>query len=474
MRAARLLDRERVKHIHFVGIGGIGLSAIARVLLADGYVISGSDVQSGSNAEALAEMGVTFHKGHRGENVRDANLVVVSSAIKDDNAEVLAARAAGIPVVKRDAILGEMMARKTAIAVAGTHGKTTTSAWIAFVLEKLGLDPTFIVGGILQDLGTNARRGSSEFFVIEADEYDHMFLGLRPTIEVVTVIELDHPDCYPNIEMMEDAFRRFIGLLPAGGTLIGCADQTRVLRLLDEGGQSPKVHRVTYGLDSGDWRAEDICANHLGGSDFRISLKGTAVGACSIAIPGRHNVSNCLAVLAVAQSLGLDLERVLECLPQFHGVRRRFEVKGEAAGVTVVDDYAHHPTEVRATLAAARQRFGTRSIWVFFQPHTYSRTKALLSELATSFDAADHVLVGEVYAARERDTLGVSGRHIVECMGHRDARFVASLEEATRLLCEELKPGDVLVTLGAGDGYLVGEQVIAHSCAARERGPVES
>lgn len=460
MKAVRLLDREHTKHIHFVGIAGIGLSAIARVLLAEGYVISGSDMQSGSNAESLAALGISVHMGHRAENVHGADLVIVSSAVKGDNPEVLAAQAAGIPVVKRDAILGEMMEQKTGIAVAGTHGKTTTSAWIAFVLTELGLDPTFIVGGILRDQGTNARRGSGNCFVIEADEYDRMFLGLRPTIEVVTVIELDHPDCYPDVEAMEAAFRSFVGLLPAGGTLIGCADEPRVLRLLNERDLSPKARRVTYGLERGDWRAESIRANQLGGSDFSVRLRGKEVGACSIAVPGRHNVFNCLAVLAVAHSLGLDMRRVLECLPRFHGVERRFELKGLAGGVTVIDDYAHHPTEIRATLAAVRQRFGASKLWVFFQPHTYSRTKALMHELAASFDSADHVLVGEVYAAREKDNLGVSGRDIVRCMSHPDARFVASLEEAARVVCGELKAGEVLVTLGAGDGYLVGEHVL--------------
>jgi len=455
----------RAKHIHFVGIGGIGLSAIARVLAADGYTISGSDMQSGSNVEALAGLGITVYKGHRAENASGADLVVVSSAIAADNPEVLAARAAGIPVVKRDAILGEMTEDKTTIAVAGTHGKTTTAAWIAFVLEKMGLDPTFIVGGILQDLGTNARRGRGDLMVIEADEYDYMFLGLRPKIEVVTVIEMDHPDCYQNVDTMQDAFRRFALLLPKGGTLVGCADQPRVRQLMVESGLPASVNRVTFGLERGDWQAEDVRPNDLGGSDFRVMTQGRTARECRIAIPGTQNVSNCLAVLAVVQSVGLDMEQVLPCLPHFHGVKRRFEVKGDAGGVTVVDDYAHHPTQVRATLAAARQRFGTRRIWAFFQPHTYSRTRALLGELAASFDAADHVLVAEIYAAREKDTLGVSGRDIVGQMVHRDARFVSSLEEATVLLCEELRPGDVLVTLGAGDGYLVGERVLTRLSA---------
>jgi UDP-N-acetylmuramate--alanine ligase len=455
-----VLDKRTVRHIHFVGIGGIGLSAIARVLQQEGYLISGSDVRPTQLTAELADEGIVVQDGHRAANVVGADLVVASSAVPANNPELVAAREAGIPVVKRADILGEMMADKVGIAVAGTHGKTTTSALITFVLTRLGLDPTFIVGGIMQDLGTNARRGQGPHFVIEADEYDHMFLGLRPKLAVVTVIEMDHPDCFADIEEMTQAFAQFVRLLPEDGTAIGCADQPRVLRVLQQVAGERPINLVTYGLEHGAWQAQDIQSNDWGGSDFTALRDGQPVGQCRLRLPGLHNVSNALAVLAAADCLGLGMQDVLPVLPLFHGVRRRFEVKGEAGGVVVVDDYAHHPTEIRATLAAARRRYGNRPVWVFFQPHTYSRTRALLDEFGTSFDLADHVLVADIYAARETDDLGLSAQDLVQRMRHRDVRHVASLSEASTYLATVLRPGDVLLTLGAGDGYLVGETVL--------------
>ena len=447
--------------MHLIGIGGIGLSAIARVLLADGYQVSGSDAQPSALTAELQVLGMQVFAGHRAENVAGADLVIVSSAVPDDNPELLAARQAGIPVVKRAELLGDMMVDRWGIAVAGTHGKTTTSALISFVLSELGLDPTFIVGGILQDLGTNARLGHGPHFVVEADEYDHTFLGLRPRMAVVTVVEMDHPDCFADLEAVSADFLRFLRLVPEGGTLVGCADQPRVVDLLRQAAQHRAVAAVTYGLRAeGDWQARDVCVNEWGGSDFAVWHAGQVVGQARLRLVGLHNVSNALAVLAVVDRLGLDLARVLEILPRFHGVRRRFEIKGEAQGVTVIDDYAHHPTEIQATLAAARRRFGQRPLWVFFQPHTYSRTRALLDEFAVSFGDADHVLISEIYAAREKDDLGIHARDLVQRVRHPDVRYVATLPEASALLQAELRPGDVLLTLGAGNGDQVGESVL--------------
>ena len=447
--------------MHLIGIGGIGLSAIARVLLADGYQISGSDAQPSALTAELQGLGMRIFSGHRAENVAGADLVVVSSAVPEDNPELLAARRAGIPVVKRAELLGDMMADQRGIAVAGTHGKTTTSALISFVLCELGLDPTFIVGGILQDLGTNARLGHGPHFVVEADEYDHTFLGLRPRVAVVTVVEMDHPDCFADLEAVSADFLRFLQLVPEGGALVGCADQPRVVDLLRQATQGRTVTAVTYGLRAeGDWQARDVRVNRWGGSDFAVWHAGQVVGQARLRLVGLHNVSNALAVLAVVDRLELDLARVLEILPRFHGVRRRFEIKGEAQGVTVIDDYAHHPTEIRATLAAARRRFGQRPLWVFFQPHTYSRTRALLDEFAVSFGDADHVLISEIYAAREKDDLGIHARDLVQRVRHPDVRYVATLPEASALLQAELRPGDILLTLGAGNGDRVGESVL--------------
>jgi UDP-N-acetylmuramate--alanine ligase len=386
------------------------------------------------------------------------------------------------------------------IAVAGSHGKTTITAMIALLLTEAGLDPTFIVGGVLENLGTNAKAGRGEHFVIEADEYDHAFLGLRPRIAVVTNIEMDHPDCYPELDDLVEAFQEFVGLVPADGYIIGCGDEKRVREVLGarergskgageqgSGGageqgskgageqgsrgareQGPDV--VTYGLGEGvDWRAVDIRSNELGGHDFVALREGQPVGEFSLQIPGLHNVQNALAVLAAAHRLGLDLAGVRETLRGYRGVQRRFEVKGQVNGIVVIDDYAHHPTQIRTTLRAARERYAERTIWAVFQPHTYSRTKALLGDFAESFADADHVIVTDIYAAREFDDLGVSAADIVARMEHPDVRHIADLDDVVAHLLPHLRPGDVLITLGAGDGYRVGENVLAEGVSVRSR-----
>jgi UDP-N-acetylmuramate--alanine ligase len=477
--------------VHLIGIGGIGLSAIAKVLLEEGYRVSGSDLKLSPITDGLVGLGAKVYKGHRAENVGEADLVVVSSAVPADNPEVIAAREKGIPVVKRDRMLGRMMKGRFGIAVAGSHGKTTITAMIALVLTEAGLDPSFIVGGILDNLSTNAKAGRGEHFVIEADEYDRTFLGLRPRIAVVTNIEMDHPDCYPELDDLVEAFRNFLHLVPANGCIIGCGDEERVRGILGAreqgsrgargqgskgagkqgsrgaGEQGPSV--VTYGLGEGvDWRAVDIRSSEGGGSDFVALHGGQSVGEFALRIPGLHNVQNALAALAVSDYLGLDLTDVRETLQRFQGVRRRFEVKGEVNGIVVIDDYAHHPTQIRTTLATARKCYPDREIWAVFQPHTYSRTKALLDEFAASFADADHVVVTDIYPAREFDDLGVSAADIVTRMKHPDARYISGLNEAADHLLNHLKPGDVLITLGAGDGHKVGEDVLVK---LEEKGP---
>jgi len=446
--------------IHLIGIGGIGLSAMAKVLLEEGHRISGSDLKLSPITDGLVRLGAKVYKGHRAENVGDADLVVVSSAVPADNPEVIAAREKGVPVVKRDWMLGRMMKGRFGIAVAGSHGKTTITAMIALVLMEAGLDPSFIVGGILDNLGTNAKAGRGEHFVIEADEYDHTFLGLRPRIAVVANIEMDHPDCYPELDNLVEAFRDFLHLVPANGCIIGCGDEKRVREILGAREQERRV--VTYGLGEGvDWRAVDIRSSEGGGSDFVVLHEGQSVGEFALRIPGLHNVQNALAALAVSDYLGLDLTDVRGTLKRFQGVRRRFEVKGEVNGIVVVDDYAHHPTQIRGTLATARKCYPDREVWAVFQPHTYSRTKALLDEFAASFADADHVVVTDIYPAREFDDLGVSAADIVTRMKHPDARYISGLNEAAAHLLNHLKPGDVMITLGAGDGYEVGENILS-------------
>ena len=471
-------------HFHLIGIGGIGLSAIAKVLLEEGQRVSGSDLKLSPITDGLVTLGAKVYEGHRAENVGDADLVIVSSAIPAGNREAAAAREKGVPVVKRDWMLGRMMEGRFGIAVAGSHGKTTITAMIALVLTEAGLDPSFIVGGILENLGTNAKAGRGKHFVVEADEYDRTFLGLKPRIAVVTNIEMDHPDCYPKLDDVVEAFREFLDLVPANGCVIGCGDEemvrgmlgARALRLRpalsgtkgsgqaqgSRGAREQGLNVVTYGLGEGvDWRAVDIRPSEGVGSNFVALQEGQPVGEFTLRIPGLHNVQNALAALAVADRLGLDLTDVRKTLRRFRGVKRRFEVKGEVDGIVVIDDYAHHPTQIRTTLATARKCYPDREVWAVFQPHTYSRTRALLAQFVRSFADADHVIVTDIYPAREFDDLGVSAADIVARMKHPDARYISGLNEAADHLLNRLRPGDVLITLGAGDGYTVGEGILA-------------
>jgi len=458
---ALLTDIQRA-HVHFVGIGGIGLSAIARILLAWGAQVSGSDLHLSPITASLSELGAVVFAGHRAENIAGATLVVISSAVPADNPEVLAAHAHGVPVVKRADILGEMMAGRYGIAIAGTHGKTTTTAMIAHILQQAGQDPTFIAGGIVGDLHANARAGRGPHFVIEADEYDHMFLGLRPQLAVVTHLEHDHPDCFPTMADMMDAFRRFLALVPADGHIVGCGDEPHVRELLDGYAASGSATAVRYGLLPGaDWRAAEIAPNGAGGSDAMVLCHSAPVGHIRLLVPGRHNVKNALAAVAAATIVGIEAATACAALGTFHGVQRRFEIKGERQGITVVDDYAHHPTEIRATLAAVRERYPGRRLWAFFQPHTFSRLEALWADFLTAFDAADHVIVSEIYAARERaGERTVRAADLAEQIVHPSVRYCATLREAAQYLREHLQRGDVLVTLGAGDGSAVGEDVL--------------
>lgn len=448
------------RHVHFVGIGGAGLSAIARVLMEQGATVSGSDLVLSPVAEALARDGALVYRGHRAEQVAGADMVVVSSAVPEGNVEVQAAREAGVPVVRRPQILGELMEGHIGVAVAGTHGKTTTTAMIASIFWEAGLDPTFIVGGLVLGLGTNARAGTGPHFVVEADEYDRTFLGLRPQVAVVTNVEHDHPDCYPTFEDFRAAFAEFVGLLPPDGLLVACWDNPAA-RTLGEARAAQGAPVAFYGLRGEvTWTVRDLHSDPSGGPDFVVMRQGTALGEVRLRVPGIHNALNALAALAVTDSLGVPFAAARSILGGFRGVARRFEVKGEIEGVTVVDDYAHHPTEIQATLAAARQRFPGRSIWAVWQPHTYSRTKALLEEFTRAFDRADHVLVLPIYAARESDPLGISSADVVAGMLHPDARLVGSREEAVAVLGTEVRPGDVVLTLGAGDGDQVGEWLL--------------
>lgn len=416
--------------------------------------MSGSDIQMTPLALQLRQAGARIILGHRPENVLEADVVVRSSAIRDDNPEVRAAREAGIPVMKRAEFLGELLAGKTGIAVAGTHGKTTTTAMISWILSTLGLDPSYLIGGFSMNLKTNAHAGQGEFFVVEADEYDRMFLGLKPKLAVITNIEHDHPDCYPTEKDFYAAFVEFGRTLPDDGVLIVCSDDPGAANLLLE--RDLPDERRTYGINSlprgePDYRGYPLEVNDHGGWDYDFSFKGQHLSHVRLKIPGLHNIRNSLAALAVAHSLEQPIDRAVEALGDYLGAGRRFEIRGEINGIAVVDDYAHHPSEIRETLSAARQRFPHRKIWAVWQPHTYSRTRALFDEFASAFGEADHVIVTEVFAAREEPDPRFTAAEVVRAMSHMDAEFIPNQPDIVEFLVANIQRGDVLVILSAGD-----------------------
>jgi UDP-N-acetylmuramate--alanine ligase len=455
--------------VHFIGIGGSGLSAIARLLKESGYEVTGSDRALSQFAIDLEKDGVSVYIGHHPRNVSGADMVIRSSAIAEDNPEVIAAKQAGIPVYKRADFLGRLMADQIGIAVAGTHGKTTTTAMIAWTLYAMNRDPSFIVGGTLNNLKANARAGKGNHFVIEADEYDRMFLGLKPHIEVVTNLEHDHPDCYPTFEDMYGAFQGFVDLLPLDGTLIVCAEDEGAVSLLSYA-RRKGISVISYSLqsemtiNSPQWmQARTPKPNQRGGFDFSaMTNMGTAAATIvnvSLQVPGEHNVRNALATLSVIATLGLPLQEAADALSEFTGTGRRFEVRGERKGVTVIDDYAHHPTEIRATLAGAKARYPDHRIWAVWQPHTYSRTQTLFFEFSRAFGDADEVLVTEVYASREAKQ-DFSSAEVVSSMPHASARYTGSLEDTTKYLLKHLHSGDVLLVLSAGDADQISAEVL--------------
>jgi UDP-N-acetylmuramate--alanine ligase len=463
------------KSVHFIGIGGTGLSAIARVLLENGYVVTGSDRTLTPLAKSLLAEGVRIDIGHRAENISGAQVVVRSSAIPDDNVEVIAAQRLGIPVLKRSEFLSTLMEHHFGIAVAGTHGKTTTTAMIAWMLTFLKQEPSYIAGGVLKNTGTNAHAGKGEAFVIEADEYDRMFLGLKPALAVVTNIEHDHPDCYPTEADFFNAFDQFASAVKADGTLVVCANDHGAARLGEiakQRGQSVFSYAIRDSKNgsanlNADYIADSISFNPSGGMSFMVkcSLVGSNFElnhAINLQLPGRHNVQNALAALVVAHRMQLPIERAGKALSSFRGTGRRFDVRSEVSGITIIDDYAHHPTEIKATIAAARMRYHASQLWVVWQPHTYSRTRLLFNDFATAFEQADHVVVTEIFAAREQQPEdGFSSRQIVNTMKQVDALYMSDYSQITSYLVEHMHRGDVLLVLSAGDADQISAKVEA-------------
>ncbi len=448
-------------HVHMIGIGGTGISSIARVLLERGYKASGSDRVLSTLARELQSAGITIYEGHQAANIQDADLIVRSSAIPDDNVEVQAALASGIPVLKRADFLGNLMADDFSIAVAGSHGKTTTSAMLAWVLTSLQQDPTYILGGVSKNLNTNAHAGSGKYFVIEADEYDRMFLGLNPDVILLTNVGYDHPDCFPTVAKYESAFRDFIKNTKPGGLLVVSEPDASRLQIIEN--LPASIQGSTYGFSQdANYQERNLKLNKLGCFNFEVftSTEDKNLAVVNMSIPGEHNVLNALGVFSVLHQLGFAAEKIAASLSSFLGTGRRFEIVGEVSGITIIDDYAHHPAKIKATLAAAKNRFPGRRIIAVWQPHTYSRTKTLAAEFSASFENADLVIVSEIYASREKlETY--SSNEIVKAISYTDARYFASLPEISAFLLQELRSGDVIIVLSAGDANQVCSDVLS-------------
>jgi UDP-N-acetylmuramate--alanine ligase len=445
--------------VHFVGIGGIGMSGIAEVLLNLGYQVSGSDLKESDVTRRLVSLGARIVYGHRAENLHDTEVVVISSAVKRDNPEVVAARAHKIPVIPRAEMLAELMRLKYSVAIAGSHGKTTTTSMVASVLNAAGMDPTAVVGGKVNVIGSNARLGKSDLMVVEADESDGSFLRLHPSIAVVTNIDPEHMDHYRSLDLLKTAFVEFCNRVPFYGLNVLCLDHPNVQALL------PLIEKrvVTYGSShAADYRIEAVKLDGFS-TQFRAFRHDIDLGLFTVKMVGAHNAMNALSVIAVAEELDVPLDIVRAALAEFGGVQRRFTVKGEAKGVMVIDDYGHHPAEVKATLAGARRAFGRR-LMVAFQPHRYTRTQDLMSDFVSAFNDADVVLISSIYAAGEDPIPDVSGRALADAIaahGHKDVTFVEKRADLAAVLKARAKPGDLVITLGAGDITHTGPELLA-------------
>jgi UDP-N-acetylmuramate--alanine ligase len=464
----------KIQRIHFVGIGGIGMSGIAEVLLNLGYRISGSDLKKSAVTQRLATLGATTFEGHAAANVAGADVVVTSSAISVDNPEVAEARRLHVPVIRRAEMLAELMRLKYGIAIAGMHGKTTTTSMVAAVLAAGGLDPTVVVGGRVDAMGSNARLGKSQYLVAEADESDRSFLKLSPILSVVTNIDREHMDCYRDMRDVRRTFLEFMERVPFYGMVVGCNDDPVLRRLL------PRVHRrvTTYGTSRGSdflirmgplqagssQAASTVAAGEHGPLiRFQVTYKEKDLGEFTLHVPGTHNVLNATAAIAVGTALDISAEQIRSALDGFRGVDRRFQLKGKAAGVSVIDDYGHHPTEIRATLAAARQ-CGFRRVHVIFQPHRFTRTRDLMDEFTTAFADADTLCLLDIYPASEKPIEGITAEALTSRMigaGKRSVAYAPSFSEAVATVAALAQPGDMVLTLGAGSVSQLGAMLLA-------------
>ncbi len=455
MKRAATANETRLQagqRVHIIGIGGTGMSAIARILLRRGVVVSGSDMRSSEMTVALEREGATIYEGHAAHYVAGVDALIATSAADDSHVEIAAAHHAGIPVYRRSDVMGALMAEQVGIAVAGTHGKTTTTSMIVHILQSAGHDPTYIVGGVIANTGTNAEVGAGAAFVVEADEYGHMFHGLRPQVAVLTSVEWDHPDFFPTPEALDDSFTEFVGLLPEDGLLVACADDPGAVRI----SAHSSANVISYGTSaSAEWRAVDL-RQRGAKTRYTVLHRGEAIGEIALQVPGQYNVLNSLAALIVSHEQGVDFAGAAAALASFQGAGRRFDVRADVDRIALIDDYAHHPTAIRVTLEAAHARYPDREIWAIWQPHTYTRTKRLWDDFLAAFAAADHVIVTEVYAARETDTLGISSEDFVRALVHKSKFHATSFAEAVEILSEAVQAPAAILILSAGDAPQIG------------------
>ncbi|MBM7614772.1 UDP-N-acetylmuramate--L-alanine ligase [Alkaliphilus hydrothermalis] len=447
-----------LRHIHLIGIGGISMSAIAEVLLKHGYRISGSDMKDSRILDKLRQHGAEVFIGHHEENVKNPDLVVYSAAIKENNSERQEAKKQGIPQIDRAEMLGLIMKKyDKAIAVAGSHGKTTTTSLLSLILEYARLDPTILVGGELEEIGGNIKIGESQHFITEACEYVESFLKFNPFIGIILNIDEDHLDYYKDIHHIKAAFRRFAELIPQEGFLVACKDDANVRDIYHD----LNCQVITYGIkEDADVIAKNIEFNTNGFPSFEVQFKGENIGHFQLSIPGLHNVNNSLASIATAHILGISPTEIAQHIKVYKGIHRRFELLGEVKGAKIVDDYAHHPVEIRATLEAV-QKYPHREIWCVFQPHTYTRTFALLHDFAQSFQQADHVIITDIYAAREVDEGKIHSSQLAELIkNHKDVRYMRDFEEIADFLYDNIQPQDLVLTMGAGDVNRIGDLLI--------------
>ena len=447
-------------HVHFIGIGGISMSGLAEILMKEGFSVSGSDQQESALTRRLSQNGAVIYYGQKASNIQpETDLFVYTAAIHEDNPEFKAAKETGRPMLSRAELLGQIMKNySTSIAVSGTHGKTTTTSMLSHILLEAGTDPTISVGGILPAIGGNIRVGGPDTFITEACEYTDSFLSFFPTMEIILNMDADHLDYFKDIDHIRRSFRKFACLLPADGTLIINTDTPEYEQIIKD----LPCRVITFGLaHPADYQAEDITWDKYGRPSFKVMKNGKKSGSYYLKVPGIHNVSNALAAIAAAEALSIPQDTIVKGLGAFSGTDRRFQLKGTVGGVTIIDDYAHHPTEIKATLKAAGN-YPHRKIWCLFQPHTFSRTKALLKEFAEALTLADHVVLADIYAARETDTLGISSADLQKEIQEKgtECAYFETFDEIENYLLSSMQSGDLLITMGAGDIVKVGEHLL--------------